>query len=495
MGSKTVFFGKRYVWMLFLALFFFLLFPIIYYSMCSIPFADDFSNASNMKENLVNAGRLTATLKTLDWQYNTMGGTWASSFIVNLFMHISEGLIWFRICILFSNLLLFVALLYLSYVIYSCYMNKLVMDVTALPVFSFFVWWLTNNYQNTEMYTWYTVQGEYILPVALICYGAASYIRYVRLDGKGRVPAFFCFCFASGCALNIIVLGVGVLFMITLEAVMRKKEVSFFNIVTVLFAVIGAIISAVAPGNFNRYGSEEYNITGAVLGTLASVLYRMRYLITKTPYLVMLIVLFILLYKKQTNANQIDHRAKHPVCMLIICFLAVFLVDYPYVLSRQIDGFREILFEDRAYFVQDFTIYLISIVLVVYFADYIKRVKPEWIIANRVSMISIFVGLVLSAVVIFINGFSQITSVYMWKQILTGRAHMYARYQEEIMDAIRGAEGDIVSIEYDVNVAPSKEKFIRGLQLSDVEGEWPWWRNCAVARFYDKEKVTLQYKY
>lgn len=480
---------------LIVAIVFFIAVPVFYYAMLSIPYADDFSYASTMKAYLVqDSNPFLAAYRSMLQFYNTLGGEWFSDYLAFFFSQFEcSNLAALRIVNLVSHLFLGGALAYLI----SSFLrdvNKAKTMLSTIIISVIFLYWMTNNYCNTEIYTWHIVCVKYVLSMAVLCLGVGSYVRYFHHQYRRYwILAMIIGILVNGTSLNIAMLNCELYCLLMLYGIIRKRLI-WQSIIVSTVPLVSVLVTLVAPGNFSRYGNETFYIGGCILGCLYAVLDRIVYLSIHTPYLVMSFLVFLWLLAHIKPESSTERKKRHPLILLPVFFLCVLGVDSPYVMSLKIQRFEFTQFEDRALFVQDFSIYLFTIVWIIYFAKYVKGRFPKLELKRGVAISCLTAGIALSVLIIGLNDIRTMTTVRMWEGIAKGNAITYARYQETILQQIEASDQAIVDIVYDTTKAGRKDEFILGLRLSEDEGRWDYWYNGAVANFCDKEKINITYE-
>lgn len=466
--------------------------PVLFYCMLSIPYADDFSNARSSMEyfNIYGSHFIGALHKVWDiWL--TFQATYTGEFILSYFNAFARfGLTGMRVFNTVCILLLFASLLWLSYSF--CKEGKKPWRLT-LSVYLIVLFWITNNYINSEVYTWNTVICVYIIPITFILLGEAFYLEYVRTESKLWIGALICGLFIGGGAINVATLGCG-LYLITAVYGLYQKGIKerFLTCVPLTFTIICTLFNTMAPGNFIRWGDDhEISVFKIFAVSTFNIIKRLLYLSVRTPFVAILLVLFIVIYGYGSFDYEKKLKYEHPILVGLMYVLAGGVVNFPFCLGYNVDSFVADL-EDRSLFVQDLTVYIFVVVWMFYLAGYVRRKYQNFEI-NSVHIMFATLFCLTSVLLIFgYGGYEKMGTPYMICGIADGSAKDYADYQEQIMQQV--CYGDNVeTIYYDAATHARKNEIILGLRLSDDPDRWDWWHNAAIAAYYGKSVPMVVY--
>ena len=142
--------------------------PILYYSMMSIPYADDLTNAGMGKKYLEQYGSyFLSGLANIRYSYINWQGSYTAAFLVAFLQPVLRGWVHaLRICNTACNALLFCTFFFLAYEFVALVGYDRLIDRVeiSLYLYVFFLFCITNNYMNNEIYTWFTVMAVYVIP-------------------------------------------------------------------------------------------------------------------------------------------------------------------------------------------------------------------------------------------------------------------------------------------------------------------------------------------
>ncbi len=467
--------------------------PILYYSFLSVPYADDFSWTTKTREYLDKYGNLfIAGLVFAGSTYMNFQGTFVGNFLCMFCAPMFRGgIIGLRIYNTMCLVLLFGALFYMI-LMFSRTVKGSFDSVLALTVYGGALFCLTNNYMNSEIYTWYTVMNMYVLPAAFMMIGAGCYLLYTGSQKRGWISAAIFGALAAGGAINLATLCCGIYLFVAVYGVVclkkhREELFPFFITVVVTF------VNVIAPGNYARYDLDGNKIS-IVEAFLSGYIHGIRQLVEaskNTPLIVVCAFVFLVICFR-VNFDSVDFRFKaHPIVVALLFSICVGIVNLPYTYGAK-RGLSSELFEGRAFFVQDLALYLLLMLWLFYLAGYISEKHPEFSAQRSHVILTIIFSFFYLAMFANLSGGKTLTTPYMISSIVDGSAHAYSDYQEEILGAIEGGD-EVIYIYYDYNKAPAKDRFIQGLRLCDDENSEMFWINSAIANYFGKEKIYVVY--
>ncbi len=470
--------------------------PILYYSLLSVPCADDYGNANRTITYLNEYGSYflggIACSKDL---YLSWQGTYTGCFFLILCSpFVRAGIAGLRLFNTAINIVFFVSLFFLV----ICFVSNFRSDkknrlLTALIIYCPLLFFITNNYMNSEIYTWFTVMAVYILPAAFTLIGSSIYMLAFNKSSKVLFAmAAVMGLFAAGGSINIATLCCGLYFLILFYFGYQKKQsITFGKIIPFVVAIAGTIFNVAAPGNYIRYGGGSSEIGNTFIGclwsALAHVLFRLYKISITTPFIAICVLTFMVSF----SIIEFDYESRisysHPVlfgCFLLLCAT---IVNFPYTLGiasiRMTDKF-----EDRAYFVQDLTLYLLLFLWIMYLIGGVKKGNAGFKFEVSHYLIVIIMLFMSVGMLWHDEGYRTSTTPYMIETIVDGSAHAYSNYQEEILSTIENG-GDDVTIWY-LREYKTRDTFINGLGLAAEKDDW---KNKTVANWYGKKSVEVIY--
>lgn len=445
--------------------------PVIIASWYSFYSHDDFTTVQSGRAygtNFIIAGLKYA----VDW-YFSWQGTYTSSFLMIALSPLNGfGLLQLRVVMVLNILLFGVAMwVFISAVCKSLYVEKtkytvLFFSLAIIGIFGFTGW--------TEVFYWFVGATVYAFPISFCLLGLALVLRAKSL--KGNCAAGALMFLASGGALEIAGLGCFVLLGICvvrwLNQSLKKKDFMIFG-----FAVLGALINTVAPGNYVRH--EVIDDTGLHFGTAAiytvlEVLQTTETLLFNTPC-ILLIVIAVMIGAVIGKTKKIqDIKA---VCtVVLLCAVTPFVTCFPVFLGyTMLDEFP-----NRCKFIETIVI-VCGLVLIAAVAGCLMSEK---IYSLRKGELCVGIALFL----IVMSGTnptwraSQSVAGQMWKEIARGSYRDYYKKVNEIYDMVEHDPNENVFI-YEM---PEEAPHFPTLRLRE---DMSYWINTGCAGYFGKASV------
>ncbi|MBE5852173.1 MAG: hypothetical protein E7299_04360 [Lachnospiraceae bacterium] len=455
--------------------------PILYATFYVVPFADDFSKVVTYKT--YDCGLLEYLfLNVIDF-YKTWQGTYFSAFVGGILTYYWGGLSALRFVMFFTSALFFVSF-------YGCIQGVLefykvskekrrFMEVLYVLVALFF---LLNQTKTEEIFYWHTGMSGYTLPLSCALISITCYFKYEIKQKKvwvilGSIMAIF----AAGGALDISAFTCSVLlFAIVYNFVVRKSIER--NIWIGICAFIGSFINAIAPGNFVRHElvDSEIRLVGALFATAVRVSDTIADSLRNGLLLLLIVVVFLVAYH---NLKTSEFEFKYPGVVFIYCLFGIYITDFPVLL-----GYSFRLLPDRCVFVEQLAVVLWFVIAFIYLAGWSAKKKmfefrKEWYI------IIVLICMIHLSNYLSITNLMEFTPYKITTNIMNGN---FARVSNRQMDVIsqieNSSEKDVVVYEY-----LSDETEWTTISRVGITEDAEHWINLAVADYYDKNSVVVQY--
>lgn len=455
--------------------------PILYGTFYVVPFADDFSKVVTYKT--YSCGVLEYLfLNVIDF-YKTWQGTYFSAFVGGILTYYWGGLSALRIVMFLTTVFFFVA--------FSCCVHSILVffrierkqhQFVGLLYVIVGMFFLLNQTKTEEIFYWHTGMSGYTLPLSCALASVACYFHYEMEQKKiwvilGCIMAIF----AAGGALDISAFTCSILlFAIAYNYVVRKKIDK--NIWVGVCAFIGSFINAIAPGNFIRHElvDSEIRLTGALFATAVRVSDTISESLQNGLLLLIIVVVFLAAHH---HLKDSEFEFKYPGIVFVYCLFGIYITDFPVLL-----GYSFRLLPDRCVFVEQLAVVIWFIILSIYFAGWAAQKKlfefrKEWYIII-VMICAIHLSNYLS-----ITNLMEFTPYKIATNIMNGN---FARVSNRQMDVIAQVEN---SIEKDVVVYEylSDESEWTTISRVGITEDPAHWINLAVADYYDKDSVVVQY--
>lgn len=476
--------------------------PIMVYSFLAVPFADDFSYASNTRDAIGMSGSIIGGVLYRVWyEYLTFEGGMFKVFMMGVgsIPFLYGGLLGLRCYIALIHILFYVSLFVFIKTIVSYTVTGIGRRWSvSFAVFTILTFWIINNQTNQEMYTWALIQSAYVVPIIFMFVSVTLFVKYLTaIDIKRQrillvISGVLGFLSSEG-PFNIAILNCGIIFFACYYAYVQLQK---HKAVWCVFgaACLGAIINLVSPGNGIRHG-DEWGIRTFVKTFIVAAEHtgvKAGDLLTKTPFLACAILLFILLFKACEYKFDGGLSYEHPIWFGILCAFGVTLTSWPYTFGGNMTEYR--FFEKRVDFVLDISFYLVFIIWIMYVVGFVKKHVSLVGVKDADKLFTLGI-LFFAAVIVLGIKFApdELTTEYMISALADGSALTYSNYQEELMQKIEGA-GQEVEIFYEWKEVPRKNPIIIGLGMpGEDDDEILQWKNAAIARYYGKDSLIVHY--
>ena len=453
--------------------------PIIVYSSKSFPEPDDYSNA---RINFVEAEgtdwlMLPAFKKTIS-TYLTAGGYYyavIANFWISPFLR--GGLAGIRIANCFINILFYASI---GFYVYSFNSVSLKMSTrNSLIVYLLFIFCLNNiGEMNTDIYTHYVVLVGYILPLSTMFISHGLLFQSIAKKNRMYYLASMLGFLVGGSPLNIAALNCGLLLFTTLFSYIMNKRV-YESAIVWTFSFVGTLINVAAPGNYVRHDmiSSEYNLLESLSSTAVFTFEQLELKFTETIFPVVLIVL-IYLFLSEKETIKVGFRPWVPGLLVIACFLAIVIVNFPVVFGAGV-------VLGRGLFVQDIATYIIAYLLCLIICGMLKE-QSKGRIKWTVDIGYLFSILLVVVTCLFINidSFMKMTTTYMIKTIRNGDLFRYAEFEEGIIEEVKQSESNVVHI--------YRETEITNPLMAHIDKDHNRYSNRSFGGYYGKQ-VYFEY--
>lgn len=453
--------------------------PIIIYATKSFPVADDFGNSGFVRDQMVGGSYfLTACKLTVD-SYFRIGGYYFAAFMNYFFSpFLRMGITGVRIFNPIIHLVFFLSAFLLVWAFSKCIIK---VDIEAsLALYFAFIASIVNDRVNSEVYSWYVVMVAYVLPISVMMLADALLIYSFSKKNKLFIVSAVLTFLVSGSSLNITALNCGLLLLAVFYCFsVNEYKIEFATVFVAAF--IGALISVAAPGNYKRHdsGGSEYYIIGALKSSILHSLEQIFGLFTRSPMLIFVIVVFVLLLLKTDYSWAQKLKFNHPVLAAVVAIAGVVIVNYPVYLGAGDTA-------ERCEYVQDIAIYVLTFLLLCYVVGYIKMNNPGITISHE-GLAILTVAVLLYGVTLLNahGGSASFATPYMVKSIVTGEFTKYVDYNEGIIKELENSRGKDVII--------YNPEFIGNPYMKDmnIRPNDQAYTNHTIARYYGLKSLRL----
>ncbi|RKJ46728.1 hypothetical protein D7X98_00010 [bacterium 1XD8-76] len=456
-----------------------MLIPVFIISFYTIPSADDFVNSVTIRTSMQNHRfYISAAISEVIYYYKNVSGYFFGAFL-NFYISplLRGGMGALRLTVFLLNLYFFVSLYFFINEFLRFFYNirslKVILFVYTLVLFIFI-----NCKYNSEMTSWYCTMIGYIFIVACTFWGIIFFLKAIQSgEIKYAVLSSAVGFLASGGSLNLTALNCGMYLLVAYFGykAYQKKKISTICFVS---ALAGAIINAVAPGNFIRHGVDSYPVFRALYVANYHVKQEMQELMFHSPFILLLCIFFVLMLKTIHNPRNIKGRSL--IIFAGIIMLGAAVVNFPVCL-----GYIESYFPDRCVWVQNCVIYLGAFAWTACLAEWVKGKFYDLEIKKDVMICICISFLLYGCNLCVIRDPSDYPTLDMIKQIASGEIAGYVDYWEGVLQEIEySEESEVVVTREEIR----SNTFIRDPDLSfDKDYEM----NVGIARYYGKDSVYI----
>jgi len=455
--------------------------PILTMGFYARPLWDDFDSSAGLHLMIEKGDYLGALLQPIVWaknMYYDWQGTyaaeilfaiqpgawplpayWITPFVIVLSVSISTILFWTTVseCVMGSKKIYGMIIAFAT----------LTMQFQYVPqIHQAFYWW-----NGTIYYSFF---------YALFLFEIAAVIRMVMGESpfsrkKVILSALLAFFVSGGnystALVNILVLSLIMIYV----SVMKKKDRKKQGFPVLCVAVLGLVISMIAPGNMQR--AAETVSMSPVKAVLTSLSYGLK-TIKNWSHIqqigtMLLCVPFLYLMVKNTKV-----RFRFPLVALVLMFgLYCSQMTPPFYAVSYAGDWRQI---DMYYY----SYYLLMTGCLLYlvgwfvekFKDRVKIRESFFVTLVIVSLLAIVSGVV-------IDGYYSVNSYKISADIAKGRAAQYDKEYEAIIDTIRKSDG--VCYVQDIN------QWTNSLDKLYIDKDPDYWCNLSLAEYYGADTVCL----
>ena len=418
----------------------------------------------------------------LHWQ-----GVWFTNVLIYLLFGLQTyGLKVFQAVCGICDLLFFIALFYVVYEITSWFQTK-ERGLWLWGLTAGVLWTGLNTVSPAEELYWIDVVFSYTVPLFCGLFGIGLYLRFLR---KGGLPVFVVgasvlgFLGSGGPLIGTSFFCAIYLLLALLDWSSRRRLV-FRRIVPFLFTLAGALLNALAPGNFERHEAEvgaEYQLAHVLKETLITTGLRYRGLVTGGFVLGVCILLFVLVF---TREEPLFETKWNPAFFWLWNAFTVYIMIFPFVLAYRLEQYLS----DRVGYEVDLAAGALTVLCTIYTAQWLR---------NRLSQgeCCMFVGqgkgrmlIALGALALVLNfALTDWSSAMIPNQVRELASGSCREYYEKVgmiyAEIENSPEEDVV-----ITAELPRSKVLKEL---DVRTYADYWANHALARHYDKKTVSFE---
>lgn len=269
---------------------------VVIASTYSVLVADDFSLGASVGTYDSVFDAFSKSINYLIHFYSTWQGTYFTAFFQSLMSPVSfGGLLQLRIFMFFNSVTFFSAL---AFFVFSAFdkIKKEYMYIISIVICGLIVL-LTCNEYYTEIFYWFSGATSYAVPFSLLLFSLSFFIRFNYYGKKVYFYLSIVFGFLSMGG-TLAIAGVGCFIMLLLCGVFcfYCRENFVRNCIAFLSYFIGAIVNALAPGNFARHNtidSSGLHPKTALVNSINIVDDRYQHFFVDTNFILIVFLLFI----------------------------------------------------------------------------------------------------------------------------------------------------------------------------------------------------------
>lgn len=448
--------------------------------------ADDFAHANDIGVkytgvwNAIVESYTFMADKFMNWQ-----GTYFSMFAQALFSPLNgAGIIQLRVIMVLNMLCIFASILLLFMAISKRLFSRVVWHY-VLPIYALAMFAMNAYKIWSEVYYWYSGAISYSLPFTFLCVGLVLYLLWDPKQNSLKryiIGASVCLFLTSGGSLQVAGTGCYIILLLVLLDTWREKRISIERWSVFGSALTGALINTLAPGNYVRYesgGESELHFVRAISATLLTVKSEIDWLITKTSFVFVLLLLFVVgvfagKHMKCKKCNIVLFSS----ALLMTAFVTMFPVALAYDASY---------FPNRCQYILDIvlmgTFMFASASLGVLVKDIFSTYK------EKLQLLVIFAGI---AIAIFVsNETYDLSELNMFKTKIaldSGAIQNYSKSCVEMYEFIETSEERDVVIPKLPLTLPTFTKIL-------ITDDPTFWINEALAVYFDKNSIRAIYEY
>lgn len=474
---------RKYLYIVFcIFLIILLLVPFFWALYYVLPAADDFSFSGDIQK--LGGHNIGGAFKMVKDNYFSWQGSYFGLFLVGIVDPLRrsgvKGISTFLIIIF----ILFITIIFSIVYIFNrktYRKSNFVLFVTSILVTA----GCLNVRLPKEIFFWYTGACTYLVPllcgfVGLICLEKYYQSKEENVKSKSLlIISAFLGSLASGGILQVTGFICWLYLLFFLYAFYKKRKL--LKIGGIFLVVLGgALINALAPGNFARQemSYEKISFLKAIYYTIITIINELKYIfsVTYIPWLLIIFIILAFLYHK-----PIKEKLYHPMLVGVAVILSWFISTFPVCL-----GYGSSTMEQRGYTILDIYMILGMFLILNSIVNYIKLYKKINLTGEGIIIISIFsvvtIGYFQPQIPI-----SNIPSLLCLRQLISGEAQQFNREWTEILKEIEDTEGSEVNLTIKDNLFDKDIIYL----FPEISENPEKWINDAVAKYYGKERLNI----
>ena len=457
--------------------------PVIVGCFFSGPSADDFTNATGWKSSTENRFQymISNTVKI----YKNWQGTYFGCFLLGFPVFFVYGYTGLRIWLLVVTVFFFCSCFYSVYSIIKIICpQKEHRGNSCLILLTTGLFYLINTNTLDEIFYWYTGSCVYTVPICLALLCVTLNLKYLMEKKTKYLILGIIFSIGSaGGSLDVAALLCSLLVLVNFFVFLKKKRFGLGTLICI-FAIIGAIVNVIAPGNYVRHAAIDTKIR--VLSSVYSSVERTFAIISNDIQsgllLVLIIVSFLFGYKK---LNVKWNEFRYPVIVMFFGIVAISATIFPVILGYS--GVEDM--PSRCSFVDHLAVVIYMFIISAFWGGWCAK-KELFDFSRTVIMIMVIVCAIPMSQYLKFNNLSTLTSYKMIYHMGNGDFSRIEQSERNIIKQIMESKDEDVCVYID----QPKDKEWANIKRIGLSGDKNHWINKGVAKVFEKKTITVQYK-
>ncbi len=388
---------RKYIWILMIVA---LLLPVVIASGYTTLCEDDFSFEAGARDALeIYGSRFTALTTKMQDFYNNYQGTYFFTFMIHILMpYVRWGLPGFHFVMIMSCLLFFAAL---GFLVHTITRNKelSLIIMAAMLLMMFGIDYRSIDYK--EFFLWYTGALNYTLELMISFVTVSMLIMILReTDTKKRIvyiviSSVLAFCGSGGtlaisalqCAWMLIALGIGY------KSLLKFKP----SVIPFGFALLGAVINTLGPGNFVRADREitegHSSFANAVKDTFFQYGTELKHLVHEPLFILILVALLAAGIWLKVKIFPDGISGKWMIAMIPVVFITRFLEAFPVVFGYHTPDFINGRTEASFLLTRQLMYAFLILCLAQWINEHVKVIRNVYIGLGAVSLLLLILSL------------------------------------------------------------------------------------------------------
>ena len=457
----------------------YMIFTVVSASSFTVLVADDFSHGNGVGVFHTSLSKyFKASVAYAVKEYKEWQGTYFSMFIQALLSPINNyGLVQLKIVMIFNAIFFFSSFIFMIYTLLRNIDNSYMYIKVMFIAISVFLITAFDSY--TEIFYWFSGAVSYSFPISIAMIGIATFILLNDTKKmKYFVITIICGICAMGGSLAVSGLGCYTMLLLCIYYFIREKRIKRKNIIVFAVYFIGALVNAIAPGNFKRHDvvdNSGIHLFKTIYNSIIMGDGRWQFFFKNTDFVFWMVVIVICGFYVGKKTNKINWLKFY---MSILSLLVPFVTAFPIAM-----GYSTSEISSRCAFLIDIGIIVSSFNLMINLGSVLSSVADT----NKNSLKSI---LCVVAVICFtLDGFgiSNVKTFQISLELSNGTYQQYYDNCENFLDRLSKCEKDS-DVTISSNEFPQSIENIYNFYLTEDKSNWV---NASVAQYYGLKSIAI----